>query len=341
MGRTGDQKLNMRQVAALAGVSHQTVSRVINGHPNIAPQTRARVLEVIEQVNYRPNSAARALATNKSNRIGVLVDSAVQYGPNSTLRAIEDAARKVGYAVSSVAIDEDRALGPSVAVEHLVDQGVDALCAIAPRSSSVDLLRELSGGLPTLVVKATPDPSFLTVSVDQQLGAALAVQHLVDLGHREILHLAGPLDWLDAKGRAEGWHAEMSRAGLGERPIVEGDWSSDFGYQWACFSDLPPEVTAVFAGNDQMALGVVHGLSERGVRVPDDVSVVGFDDLPDAAHFLPPLTTVRQDFHALGVLGVETLLAVLEGRDTPRRSLIAPELVVRRSTAPPRSGGAR
>lgn len=337
MGRTSDQKPNMRQVAALAGVSHQTVSRVINGHPNIAPQTRERVLKVIEAVNYRPNSAARALATNKSNRIGVLVDSAVEYGPNSTLRAIEDAARKVGYAVSAVAVAEDRALGPSVAVEHLVTQGVDALCAIAPRSSSVDLLRELTEGIPTLVVKATPDPAFLTVSVDQQLGAALAVQHLVGLGHREILHLAGPLDWLDAQGRQEGWLAELRRTGLTERPIVEGDWSSDFGYEFARTFDAMADVTAVFAGNDQMALGLVHGFSERGIGVPDDVSVIGFDDVPDSAHYLPPLTTVRQDFHALGVLGVETLLAVLEGRDTPRRGLIAPELVVRQSTAPPRT----
>jgi DNA-binding LacI/PurR family transcriptional regulator len=332
----------MRLVASLAGVSHQTVSRVLNGHPNIRRETRDRVLEVIEAVDYRPNRAAKALATRKYSRIGVLVDSAVQYGPNSTLRAIEAAARETGYTVSSITVAEDRAVSAKVAVDHLMDQGVDALCVVAPRSSSVDLLRELSPGIPTLVVKATPDKTFLTASVDQQLGASLAVQHLIGLGHREILHLAGPLDWLDAKGRERGWRAEMQAAGLRERPIVVGDWTSDAGYELGRSFDAVPDFTAVFAGNDQMALGLVHGLSERGIRVPEDVSVIGFDDLPDARHFLPPLTTVRQDFHALGGRSVEALLAVLEGRDMPRRSLIAPELVVRQSSARPRppAGGA-
>lgn len=328
----------MRQVASLAGVSHQTVSRVINGHPNISPETRERVLEVIGSVNYRPNSAARALASRRSNRIGVLVDSAVQYGPNSTLRAIEDVARAEGFAVSSITVSEDRAITAHAAVEHLLSQGIDALCVIAPRSSSLDLLRELSDGLPTLVVKAEPDGSFLTVSVDQHLGANLAVGHLIDLGHRDIVHVAGPLDWFDARGRERGWRERMQEAGLRVREPVVGDWTSDCGFAFASSVGPMPEFTAVFAANDQMALGIVHGLSAVGVRVPEDVSVVGFDDIPEACHFLPPLTTVKQDFNAVGKRSVESLLAVVSGREAPRWSLIVPELMIRESTAPPRRG---
>ncbi len=336
MATGGDRKISMREVASLAGVSHQTVSRVINGHPNIKKDTRERVLRVIESVNYRPNSAARALASRRSNRIGVLVDSAMQYGPNSTLRAVEDVARATGFSVSSITVSEDRAISAHAAAEHLMTQGIDALCVIAPRSSSVDLLRELSGGLPTLVVKAEPDESFLTVSVDQHLGATLATDHLIRLGHREIVHVAGPLDWLDARGRERGWRERMQDEGLGVRDPVVGDWTADFGYGFARSLGPTPEFTAVFAANDQMALGVLHGLDEIGIRVPEDISVVGFDDIPEARHFRPPLTTVRQDFHAVGQRSIESLLAVVQGHDAPRWSLIAPELVVRESTAPPR-----
>lgn len=338
MSATNEQKPNMRSVAAMAGVSHQTVSRVLNGHPNIRPETRDRVLAVINEVKYRPNSAARALATSKSNRLGVIIESAVEYGPNSTLRAIEDAARATGYTVSSVALAGTSTLNPHAAVEHLMAQGVDAICVIAPRSSSIGILRELDTDIPTLVIKSEPDDTFLTTSVDQERGASLAVDHLISLGHRDIVHVAGPHDWLDARAREIGWRASMEHAGLATRPPVVGDWSSDFGYEYARSLEGIPPFTAIFASNDQMALGLVHGFRERGVRVPDDVSVVGFDDLPDSRHFVPPLTTVRQDFQALGQRSVETLLAELMGREIPRRSLIVPELIVRESSAPPRSG---
>lgn len=332
-----DRKLGMRHVASLAGVSHQTVSRVINGHPNIKQETRDRVLQVIESVNYRPNSAARALASRRSNRIGVLVDSAMEYGPNSTLRAIEDVARARGFTVSSIAVSEGRSISAHAATEHLMSQGIDALCVIAPRESSVDLLRELSDGLPTLVIKASPDKSFLTVSVDQHMGATLAVDHLIALGHRDILHVAGPLDWLDARARERGWRERMQEERLPVREPVIGDWTADFGYAFARSLGSSPECTGVFAGNDQMALGILHGFNESGVRVPEDVSVVGFDDIPEARHFLPPLTTVRQDFHAVGRRSIESLLAAVRGDTVESRLLIEPELIVRRSTGAPRS----
>ena len=331
----GGQKPNIRQVASLAGVSHMTVSRVINDHPSIAPATRERVLTVMRELNYQPNSAARALATRRTKRIGVIVDSVVEFGPGSTVRAIEEAAHERGYTVSTIAVDQR--VSAADALMTLGAIGVDALCLITPRSDSVELLREGSVDIPTLVVKAEPEADFFTVAVDQRLGARLAVQHLVELGHRDILHLAGPLDWLDARAREREWLDCLTRAGLPTRPVVVGDWTSDSGYAFGRSLDGMPAFTAVFAANDQMALGLVHALHESGVRVPQDVSVVGFDDLPDARHFLPPLTTVRQDFRALGALSVETLLADLGGRDAPARALIEPELVVRASTEPPRS----
>ncbi len=329
---TGGQKPNIRQVAVRAGVSHMTVSRVLNDHPSIAPATRERVLEVMRELNYRPNGAARALASRKTNRIGVVVDSVIEFGPSSTLRAIEDAAHDRGYTVSSVAVSADRSVTPHDALVGLMAIGIDALCLITPRTSSIDLLREVSTGIPTLVVKAEPEDDFLTVSVDQRVGAALAAQHLIDLGHRDILHLAGPLDWLDARSREQEWHAHLALAGLPARASVVGDWSSDSGYEFG--RSVIPDFTAVFAANDQMALGLIHAFHERGIRVPADVSVVGFDDVPDARHFLPPLTTVRQDFRALGTLSVATLLAEVEGDDVPRRTLLEPELIVRESTGP-------
>ena len=331
---TGGGRPNIRQVATLAGVSHMTVSRVLNDSASIAPATRERVLDAMRQLNYTPNSAARALASRKTNRIGVVVDSVIEFGPGSTLRAIEDAAHDRGYTVSSVAVSADRSITAHDALVSLVAIGIDALCLITPRTSSIDLLREVSNGIPTLVVKAEPEDDFYTVSVDQKQGAALAAQHLIDLGHRRILHLSGPLDWLDARARDREWHAHLERAGLPARASVVGDWSSDSGYAFG--STVEPDFTAVFAANDQMALGLIHAFHERGIRVPEDVSVVGFDDVPDARHFLPPLTTVRQDFRALGTLSVATLLAALEGGEVPQRTLLEPELVVRASTAPPR-----
>jgi len=325
----------LRQVAALAGVSHQTVSRVINGHEGVRPATRERVLRAIEELNYRPNSAARALATKRSSRIGVVVDSAIKFGPNATLRAVEESAREVGYAVSSVTVAEDRTLSARSAVDHLLSQGIDALCIIAPRASSVDLLETHAGRLPTLAVTSARDLGMLTASVDQRRGAELAVEHLVAVGHSAVLHLAGPLDWLDARGRERGWRAALEAADIDARPPGLGDWTADSGFAYARDQFDPSDGTAIFCANDQMALGVLHGLSVRGIRVPDDVSIVGFDDLPEARHFRPALTTVRQDFETLGLRAVETLIAAVEGGSPAQRTVIEPELIVRESTSEP------
>ncbi len=334
--RRPKRKPSMYDVAALAGVSHQTVSRVLNNHPSIRESTRQRVLQAIDEVNYIPNSIARALATNRSHRIGALVDTPVHYGPNSTLRGFEEAARAVGYTVDAITVSGSSQQTAEAGVEHLLAHGVEGLCVIAPRISSEESVRAAIREVPGVVVTAEAGAGRLTDAVDQRAGARLVTQHLVDLGHRRILHVAGPRDWLDARARESEWRAVLEEHGLPVREPVEGDWTADFGYRYACESPEVEHGTAIFAANDQMALGILHGLHARGLRVPQDLSLVGYDDIPESRHFLPPLTTVRQDFHALGMLSVALLVAALAGDHDPRTEMIPPELVVRESTAPPR-----
>lgn len=333
---SGPRKPSIYDVAERAGVSHMTVSRVLNGHPNIRASTRERVLTAINELSYTRSSIARALATNRTMRIGAIVDNPGYFGPSSTLRALETAARENGYAVSAFTVGEDEARRIDAGVNELITQGIDALCVIAPRASSLDLLRQQSVTLPTLVVKEEPDDQMHTVSVDQRAGATAAVQHLIDLGHRVILHVAGPPDWFDARARTEAWRETVQKAGLPVTEPLLGDWTSDSGYEFGKNIELGA-ATAVFAANDQMALGLMHGFADRGIRVPQDVSVIGFDDVPDARHFLPPLTTVRQDFVQLGRLVIGELIAAIEGGDTVARELIKPELELRASTAAPRA----
>lgn len=331
------ERVNIRHIARLAGVSHMTVSRVLSGSESVRESTRERVLDVVNELNFRPNSAARALATRRTQRIGVMIEGSAVTGPESALRAVESAARDVGYSVTSAALGSDAGRSTEEAVSSLTAQGIDALCVIAPRSSSVAALRRIRIEVPVLVVKADPDPTFLTAAVDQRRGSELVVDHLAGLGHRAILHVAGPLDWLDARARERAYHARVKEWGIRPRPIVVGDWSADFGYEYARGFRRMPDATAIFAANDEMAIGIIHGLHEAGFRVPDDVSVVGFDDLAIARHVLPPLTTVRQDFAALGESVVSALRAAAEGEEIPQTTRIAPELVARASTAAPRT----
>lgn len=327
----GWRRPSIYDVAKLAGVSHMTVSRVLNGHPNIRESTRDRVLKAIEETNYTRSSIARALATQRAMRIGVLVDSPVHYGPNSTLRALENAARGRGYAVSAVSFSDNGEAPVDDGILELVMQGVDGLCMIAPRVSSLESLRRRASELPTLVVQAEPAAGMHTAAVDQRAGAIAAVRHLLELGHKRILHMAGPLDWYDSRARVDGWASALAEAGLPRTDPIIGDWSSDSGYEVGKTHNLDG-ATAIFASNDQMALGLIHGMSVRGLRVPEDVSIVGYDDLPDARHFLPPLTTVRQDFAKLGELVLSLLVSAIEGTPTSERCLIEPTLIVRDST---------
>jgi DNA-binding LacI/PurR family transcriptional regulator len=341
--RRGARAPVMADVARLAGVSHQTVSRVINGHSNLRPATRLRVEEAIRQLGYRPNSAARALVTKRSATIGVIGSKSGFWGPSSIHRAIQAAGREAGYFVSSVNVHDLTRDAVSDAVDHLRDQRVEGIVLIAANDDAVEVARQQEGvGIPVVVVEGSLDKARWTVGVDQVAGAALATQHLLDLGHTEIVHVAGPMQWAEARGRLQGWQRAMTAAGLRPPAHVEGAWTAESGYLAGQVLAGRDDFTAIFAANDQMALGVLRALWEAGRSVPGDVSVVGFDDIPEAEFLVPPLTTVRQDFTAVGHRAIEILQTAISepppAADLSAR-LIQPELVVRASTAPPRESG--
>ena len=325
----------MHDVARLAGVSHQTVSRVLNQHPNVRPETRDRVLEAIRQLNYRPNALARGLVTRRSRTIGVISFDTRLFGPASTLLAIERAARTAGYAVTISSLADLDAASVRSAVEALAGQSVDGVIVIAPRESAARGLRDLRPGLPVVAVEAGYGGEIPVVSVDQYAGAQLATNHLLSLGHRTVWHVAGPADWLEARERREGWQASLTAAGVPAPPVLQGDWSPDSGYQAGLELAEKRDVTAVFAANDQMALGLMHAFYERGVRIPADVSVVGFDNIPEAAFLIPSLTTVHQDFDELGRRGLQLLVDIMDGDGTDRPGRVPASLVTRQSSAEP------
>jgi DNA-binding LacI/PurR family transcriptional regulator len=325
----------MADVARLAGVSQKTVSRVINDAPNVREVVRSRVLEAVSELGYRPNAAARALVTQQTRVLGVAMPGSTDYGPTAALFGIETAAWALGYSVvvaSAPASAQDFAR----AIRRLVDQGVDGLVLNDPY-----LDHGLSAGelrhIPTINVGEQPasGPRFPAVTVDQESGARQAVEHLLALGHRTVHHLAGPMDQGAAVRRVAGWREALERAGAPVPEPLLGDWSSRSGFELGLALATDPEVTAVFAANDQMAIGAMRGLVQSGRRVPADVSVVGFDDTPDAAYQVIPLTTVRQDFGAVSHRAVSGLVAAIEGSTGPEGTYRFPvELVVRSSSGP-------
>ena len=324
----------MADVARQAGVSHQTVSRVLNGHPNVSKQTRASVLAAIRELGYRPNAAARTLVTGRTNVLGVISFDTTPLRPTSLLYGIERAARP-DYSVAITSLARfDRGSLPE-AVERFPGQAVDGIIVIAPEIAAVQALTDLAADIPLVAVGCGTRAPLPSVAIENAFGAARATQHLLDLGHETVHHVAGPDSWLDARERVEGWRQALRSAGAPEPELLGGDWSARSGYEIGCRLAAMPEVTAVLCGNDQMALGLLRALAERGRRVPAEVSVVGFDDIPEAAFFLPPLTTVRQDFDELARRALHLLLDLISGerRLTPALP-IQPELVVRASAGP-------
>ncbi|GAB2884237.1 LacI family DNA-binding transcriptional regulator [Nocardioides pacificus] len=332
----------MADVARLAGVSHQTVSRVVNGQSNLRPATRERVEQAIRQLGYRPNTLARALVTRRSGTIGVIGTKSGFWGPASVHRSVQAAAREAGFFVSSVNLQSVTRDDFASAVAHLRAQPVEGIILIAAQDEALEVARAQEiGDFPLVVVEGDLAQARRTVGVDQVKGAELATRHLIELGHREIVHLAGPQDWTEGKARLRGYRDEMFRAGLRPTRPYSGDWTAESGYRAGVRLAERSEVTGVFVANDHMAIGLLLALHEAGVDVPGDVSVVGFDDLPESPYLVPPLTTVRQDFAAVGRRAIEVLgSAITDGisgepaGEQRLHQLIDPELVVRASTAP-------
>jgi DNA-binding LacI/PurR family transcriptional regulator len=326
----------MADVARLAGVSHQTVSRVLNEHPHVRPQTRDNVLAAIAQLGYRPNAAARTLVTRRTRTLGVVCFDTTLYGPASMLYGIERAAAH-SYFVSIASLPALDRLSVQGAVERFLDQGVEGIIVIAPKTSAVAAYsRVRSRASVPLVVVGAGSHGPASAAVDNAAGAIMATRHLLELGHPTVHHVAGPSSWVDAQERIAGWRRALRDARAPAPEPLAGNWSSASGYRIGHKIANDPSVTAVFCGNDHMALGLLRALAERGRRVPEDISVVGFDDIPEAAYFLPPLTTVRQDFGELGRRALRVLVEMINGGQPPASCVrVHPHLVTRASAASP------
>ncbi|MET7479947.1 substrate-binding domain-containing protein [Streptomyces sp. NPDC005648] len=334
----------MADVARVAGVSHQTVSRVLNDHPNVRPATRDRVLAAVRELGYRPNAAARTLATRRTRTLGVISFNTTLYGPACMLYGIEQAAREHEYFVTVAAVGTLDRRSVLDAVDRLRAQGVEGIIVIAPQTSAVGALANVPPDVPLVAVGCGTHTALASVAVDNEAGAELATSYLLDLGHRTVHHLVGPRSWLDAQERETGWRNTLDKRGARvTEPLAGADWTAGTGYELGQRLAADPEVTAVFCANDHMALGLLRALQQAGLRVPEDISVVGFDDMPETEYFGPSLTSVRQDFDELGRRALRALIEIVGDPDTgipasgdTPHIVIPPSLVVRTSATRPR-----
>lgn len=323
----------MIDVASHSGVSHQTVSRVLNNQPNVSEKTRIKVLEAMNQLGYHPNLAARALVTGKTATIGVLSHDTTLYGPASTLHAVQSAARDKKYKTSILSLKEQDQESIYFGIQELISDGVDGIIIIAPRLQGSRKINELIGKFPAVLVEGETSKTIPSVNIDQISGAYEITTHLIGLGHKKIAHISGPKDWYEAQKRIEGWKLALSEKNLEQSFLFEGDWSTHSGYKFAQIIIKNPQISAIFAANDAMALGVIKAISESSREIPRNISVVGFDDVPESKYLTPSLTTIRQDFYSLGEKALELLLEIIGGQKRRESFVIKPELILRESTA--------
>ncbi len=323
------RRVNLRDIAEESGVSIQTVSRAVRGLDVVAEPTRARVMEAVERLGYRPNLAARALSARRTGQVHVIVAMPLFHGHATTFVSIcQELAKLQLHAITTVPpTGSVRDLDP----DDLVPVSADGAIVIGGRMTPAPWVTGLAARMPMVMVGRLHElpTSVPGVAVDHRAGAALAVRHLVARGARRIAHVAGPLSWVDANLRLAGYLEVCAEAGIEPLVLDADSW-------YACdavpfMADLPGDVDAVFAANDQLALGCMTALQQRGLRVPEDVKVVGFDDIAGADAFLPALTTVRQDFTRIGELAVASLSRILAG-EPPLLSTLTPSLIVRAST---------
>jgi DNA-binding LacI/PurR family transcriptional regulator len=314
-----------------------TVSRALNGKPDISNETRERVLAIVEELGFRPNRYARALKGGRSGVIGLVCPATSFYGPTQVLFGVEEAARVAGYATivaTSASLDADSL---AEAIARLEQSSVEAIIVISPLVSGGDALRDVESPVPLLAIWAPSDTGLAVTGMNHAAAAAAATRHLLELGHATVHHISGPLEWTGSEQRMLGWRRTLEEAGIEPPPVIEGDWTASAGYEAGRQLLSDPAVTAVFTANDQMALGLYRAAFEAGRRIPDDVSVVGYDDGPDSLHYTPPLTTVHQDFKELGARAFARVLGMVTGQQAPQAEPDeTPLLIVRGSTAPRR-----
>lgn len=324
----------MVDVARLAGVSQKTVSRVVNNAPHVRPDVREKVSRAIEELGYLPNVAARALASHRTHTIGVLASGAPLHGPSRRLLTLEHAARRHGYALAVTSLPDLSAEHVAEGIKDLLARGVEGLVIEVPTHLvEVDALQ--LGGLP-VVTSAGPIAGIdnqTVLDVDQAAICREMTEYLLSLGHKTVWHVAGPRDWDAAEKRCVGWQSALESAGRSVPPVLVGDWSARSGYEHGLTLASRREVTAVFAANDHMAMGLLRAFGEAGLQIPRDVSVAGFDDVPEAEFQMVPLTTIAIDADPLAERILFELVHMIEiGRPTADSVDLEARLVIRRST---------
>lgn len=331
-------------VARRAGVSPGTVSNALSGKRPVSAATRERIYRAIEELGYKPNRLARSLVSRRSYLISVVITELQDlglYGYASTLTGLQQRANRLGYSLLLHFITGP-ANNPLATLSEISTHRVDGIIwAIHEFAGNRDWLNDVSPAQypPIVFLHMHPDPNLTVVAVDNRAGARMATQHLVEQGCRAIGLIAGPLDWWESQERLAGWREAMEQAGLDapDSLVVEGNWLSESGQQgMATLLARRPDIDGVFACNDVMALGALHTAYSRGIRVPDDLLLVGYDNVPEAAAYWPPLTSVRQGLKRVGWTAMETLHQIIEAgqnnRPAPVQTLLRPELVVRRSS---------
>ena len=323
-------------VARLAGVSVPTVSRVLTGSTPVSEDKRTRIMAAIRELGYRPNAAARALVSGRQSMIAVVSGNTTRYGYAMTIQGIEEAARAAGYLVVITVVDAPDESTVSTTVDLVLGQPVAGVVVLAFDEAGILAKSAFPQTIPVVSAVAVGDPaaSEPQAFLDDRLAAKEATEYLLGLGHATVHHVSVP-QAIPRMGRTLGWEDALTEAGIEIPEIIAADWEPASGREVGLQLAHRPDVTAVICGNDEVAIGVIRGLHEAGKRVPDDVSVVGFDDSPLAAVAIPSLTTVAQDFIGLGHRAFGQLNRMITTGDAPMFSAAAPHLVVRESTAPP------
>jgi DNA-binding LacI/PurR family transcriptional regulator len=335
VSRPGGAKATISDVAARAGVSVPTVSRVLTGAARVSPAKRELVEAAIADLGYRPSAAARALVSRKPQTIAIIAGNTSRYGYAETIRGIEIAARAEGYTVMITVVesaDEDEV---DRAIEATLTQPLAGVAVLKFDPPGVAALAKIPGHLPVVALSGVREPNTAQAVLDEAAAAEELTDHLLGLGHQTVHHVRVPPS-RKVDGRTTGWRRALRRAGAPVPPAVDATWDPRSGVAIGCDLAADPAVTAVFCGNDEIAMGVMRGITEAGLRIPDDISVAGFDDNPLAELWSPPLTTVRQDFAGLGRRGFQLLLDTVNDTADRRYSSERPRLVLRSSTAAPK-----
>jgi DNA-binding LacI/PurR family transcriptional regulator len=327
----------LRDVAERAGVSLSTVSRVLTGRTPVSPSLRTRVETAVAELGYRPNAAAQTLVSGRRSTVAVLARNTLRYGYAATLQGIEEAARSAGFVVTIGVVESDEPRAMKSAVDLVLSQPLAGAIVVEFDALGVATLEALPDSLPVVAAAGARRKvgSRPHAFLDDEAGGLEATQYLLSLGHRTVHHVAIPATRARS-GRSWGWRTAMKAAGLEPPPPIQASYDPDSGYDAGRQLAEDPSVTAVLCGNDELAIGVIRALVESGRRVPEDVSVVGFDDQPFARMWTPPLTTVAQDFVGLGQRTFQLLAEWSATGRKPRSTSALPRLVVRSSAAAPR-----